>query len=128
MDEEREQEPGQQVVPGVADLDMQTLAAQLVAAAGDRGIELTGTDGLLTALTRQVLQSALEAEMTAHLGYDKHEVAGRDGGNSRNGSSKKTITSEVGRMTVVTETPPDGAREASAVVVAPQRRFRAPTR
>ena len=51
MDEEREQEPGQQVVPGVADLDMQTLAAQLVAAAGDRGIELTGTDGLLTALT-----------------------------------------------------------------------------
>ena len=104
MDEEREQEPGQQVVPGVADLDMQTLAAQLVAAAGDRGIELTGTDGLLTALTRQVLQSALEAEMTAHLGYDKHEVAGRDGGNSRNGSSKKAITSEVGRMTVVTET------------------------
>uniref|UniRef100_UPI0035CCEC3A transposase n=1 Tax=Janibacter hoylei TaxID=364298 RepID=UPI0035CCEC3A len=75
MDDEREQELGQEIVPGVADLEMQTLAAQLVAAAGDRGIELTGTDGLLTALTRQVLQSALEAEMTTHLGYDKLEVS-----------------------------------------------------
>ncbi len=115
MDEEREQEPGQQVVPGVADLDMQTLAAQLVAAAGDRGIELTGTDGLLTALTRQVLQSALEAEMTAHLGYDKHEVAGRDGGNSRNGSSKKTITSEVGRMTIDVPRDRDGTFDPQIV-------------
>jgi hypothetical protein len=43
--------------------DMARLAGQLVEAASERGIELTGADGLLTALTRQVLQSALEAEM-----------------------------------------------------------------
>lgn len=115
MDEEREQEPGRAIVPGVADLDMQTLAAQLVAAAGDRGIELTGTDGLLTALTRQVLQSALEAEMTAHLGYDKHEVAGRNGGNSRNGTSKKTVTSEIGRMTLDVPRDRDGTFEPQIV-------------
>jgi putative transposase len=46
---------------------MARLAAQLVEAASERGIELTGADGLLTALTPQVLESALEAEMAAHL-------------------------------------------------------------
>jgi putative transposase len=52
---------------------MARLAGQLVEAAAERGIELTGANGLLTALTRQVLQPALEAEMSAHLGYAKHD-------------------------------------------------------
>jgi hypothetical protein len=56
---------------------MARLAGQLVEAAAERGIELTGANGLLTALTRQVLQPALEAEMSAHLGYAKHDQ--RDG-------------------------------------------------
>jgi hypothetical protein len=47
--------------------DMTALAEELVASATERGIALTGADGLLTALTRQVLQSALEAELSAHL-------------------------------------------------------------
>ena len=46
--------------------DMTRLAEELVASATERGIALTGDGGLLTALTRQVLQSALEAEMAAH--------------------------------------------------------------
>lgn len=68
---------GRSVVPAVAGQDMANLAEQLVASAAERGIELTGEDGLLTALTKQVLQSALQAEMDHHLGYGKHEIAGR---------------------------------------------------
>src|SRR6266581_1430823 len=50
------------------------------------GLQLTGEGGLLPQLTKRVLESALEGEMTDHLGYEKHDRAGRDGGNSRNGS------------------------------------------
>ncbi|WP_460743750.1 transposase, partial [Mariniluteicoccus endophyticus] len=76
------------------------LAEQLVQAARVQGIELTGEGGLLTALTRQVLQSALEVEMAEHLGYDKHDPAGRNRGNSRNGTSCKTVTTEIGKVTL----------------------------
>lgn len=79
---------------------MGALAEQLVAAAGANGVALTGEGGLLSALTRQVLQSALEAEMSLHLGYDKHDPAGRNRGNSRSGSSPKTVTTEIGKVTV----------------------------
>ena len=53
------------------------VAEQLVAAARGQGIELTGPNGLLTGLTRQVLQSALEAELTEHLGYDPGDRVGK---------------------------------------------------
>ena len=49
---------------------MRGFAELLVAQAAGRGIALTGEGGLLTSLTRQVLQSALEVEMAQHLGYD----------------------------------------------------------
>jgi transposase-like protein len=79
---------------------LRSFAEQLVEQAAGRGIALTGEGGLLTSLTRQVLQSALEAELSAHLGYDKHDPAGRNGGNSRNGSTPKTVRTEVGELTV----------------------------
>jgi transposase-like protein len=88
---------------------MVRLAEELVASATDRGLALTGEGGLLTALTKQVLQSALEAEMAHHLGYDRHDPVGRGSGNSRNGSTPKTVTTEIGKMTV--EVPRD--REGS---------------
>jgi Transposase, Mutator family len=53
-------------------------------------VDLVGPNGLLNQLTKSVLETALEAEMGEHLGYDKHEVAGRTGGNSRNGTRAKT--------------------------------------
>lgn len=56
---------------------------QLVKAARERGDDLTGPDGLLKQLTKTVLETALDEEMTEHLGYGKHAVEGRDGGNSR---------------------------------------------
>ena len=66
-------------------------------------MHLTGEGGLLTALTRQVLQSALEVEMAQHLGYDKGDALGRGlagGVNVRNGSSAKTVRTEVGEVTI----------------------------
>ena len=63
----------------------QELARQLAERAQAEGLPLTGPGGLLTQVTKTVLESALEGEMDDHLGYDKHDPAGRDGGNSRNG-------------------------------------------
>ncbi len=80
--------------------DMVRIAQEMVASAGEHGIALTGEGGLLTAFTKQVLQSALEAEMAHHLGYDKHDPAGRGSGNSRNGTTAKTVHSEIGEFEV----------------------------
>jgi putative transposase len=63
---------------------------EMVKSATDRGVALTGPDGLLKLLTKTVLEAALDEEMIAHLGYEKHAVEGRDGGNSRNGVRAKT--------------------------------------
>jgi putative transposase len=72
------------------------LAAQLVAQARERGISLVGPDGLLQRLTRLVLEGALEGELTDHLGYQHRDPAGRNGGNSRNGTRAKTLLTEIG--------------------------------
>lgn len=67
-------------------------------------------DGLLKALTKTVLEAALQEEMTEHLGYDRHAAAGRGSGNSRNGSrNKKVITDACGQVEIavpVTATAP----------------------
>ena len=55
---------------------------EMVKSATDRGLALTGPDGLLKIMTKTVLETALDEEMTAHLGYEKHAAEGRDGGNS----------------------------------------------
>jgi len=60
---------------------MREWAEQLVARARAEGVELTGDDGLLTAMIRQVLQTGLEVELSDHLGYEPHDPAGRGSGN-----------------------------------------------
>jgi putative transposase len=75
---------------------MKEWAAELVARARAKGIDLTGEDGLLTAMVRQVLQTGLEVEMSEHLGYEAYDPAGRGSGNSRNGSYPKTVVTEIG--------------------------------
>jgi len=67
---------------------------EMVKSAKERGQEITGPDGLLKLLTKTVLETALEEEMTEHLGYDKHDPAGRNGSNSRNGTRAKTVISD----------------------------------
>ncbi|MEV6690962.1 IS256 family transposase [Micromonospora sp. NPDC051196] len=68
-------------------------------ARGD-GLKLTGEGGLLQQLTKRVLESALDGEITDHVGYDKHDPAGRGSGNTRNGSRTKTVLTDVGRVEV----------------------------
>ena len=60
------------------------------------GLKLTGRDGLLGQLAKVVIEGALEGEMDDHLGYARHDPAGRDGGNSRNGHRGKTVLTEAG--------------------------------
>ncbi len=72
------------------------LADQLLAKAEAEGVELLGPDGLLSQVTKAVLERALDEELTEHLGYEKHHPAGRGSGNSRNGTSSKTLLTEAG--------------------------------
>src|SRR5437016_10356056 len=76
------------------------LIDELVGRAQAEGLQLTGEGGLLQQLTKRVLESALEGEITDHLGYDKHDVEGRNSGNSRNGTRAKTVLTDVGPVEV----------------------------
>ncbi len=59
---------------------------------------LLGRDGLLSQVTKAVLERALAEEMTGHLGYEKHDPAGRRSGNSRNGSAPETVLTDIGAV------------------------------
>jgi len=67
--------------------------------------DLIGETGLLKQLTKALIERALDAELTQHLGYEKHDPAGYHSGNSRNGASAKTVQGEFGEITI--ETPRD---------------------
>jgi putative transposase len=60
--------------------------------------DLLGSNGLLKALSKALLERMLEGEMNHHLGYEKYASIGRNSGNSRNGKSKKTLKSELGEI------------------------------
>ncbi len=62
--------------------------------------DLIGENGLLKQLTKALVERAMKAEMTEHLGFEKHDPAGKNSGNSRNGSSKKTIKGEFGNIDI----------------------------
>lgn len=82
-------------VPAGAD-SRRAWAQALVDRARSEGVALTGEDGLLTSMVREVLQAGLDVEMSEHLGYEPYETAGRNSGNSRNGSYPKTVKTDVG--------------------------------
>jgi len=91
------------------------LARQLVERARSQGLDLTGPDGLLRRVTKLVLEGALEGELTDHLGYGKHEPAGKDGGNSRNGKRAKTVLTDVGPVQIEVPRDRDGSFEPRIV-------------
>jgi putative transposase len=62
--------------------------------------EIIGENGLLKQLTKALLERAMQAEMTGHLGYEKHDRSGNNTGNSRNGKSSKTLKGEFGRLPI----------------------------
>lgn len=73
---------------------------QLADRARAEGLQLTGEGGLLGRLTKLVTEAALEGEMDDHLGYSKHDPAGRNGENSRNGKRGKTVLTEAGPVEI----------------------------
>ena len=83
-------------------------AEELVRRAREQGLSLTGPDGLLKQLTKTVLETALNQEMTEHLGHEKHGVVSSQTGNVRNGTRPKTVLTE-GSGQVGIEVPRDRA-------------------
>jgi transposase-like protein len=82
-------------------VDQQELAQQLLDQAKEQGIDLVGPDGLLNRLTKNVLKTALEAEMDKHLGYEEsRSVRARGSGNSRNCTRTKTVLTEFGPVAI----------------------------
>lgn len=80
----------------LGDVDIQGLIDK--ARAG--GLSLAGPGGLLSRITKTVLESALTAELDEHLGYEKGDPAGRGVGNQRNGRSQKTVHTDVGSVRI----------------------------
>jgi putative transposase len=101
--------------PVQADLLDERLVGKLVEQARASGLQLSGEGGLLQRLTKLVIESALEGEITDHLGYDKHDPAGKNGANSRNGVRSKTVLTEVGPVEVVVPRDRDGSFEPQLV-------------
>ncbi|MEV4562115.1 IS256 family transposase [Kitasatospora sp. NPDC049285] len=91
------------------------LIGQLVDRARASGLQLTGAGGLLQQLTKKLLESALEGEMTDHLGYEKHDPAGAGSGNSRNGTRSKTVLTEVGPVEIDVPRDREGSFEPQLV-------------
>lgn len=77
--------------------------------------DLFGPEGLLKALSKRLLERMLEGELTDHLGYEKHALSGWGSGNSRNGSSRKTLKSEQGELTLAV--PRDRAGSFAPLIV-----------
>jgi putative transposase len=79
------------------------------------GLRLTGEGSMLGELVKAVLERALEAELTAHLGYDRHASDGYNSGNSRNGAIRKTVQTGVGPVALAV--PRDRAGTFTPVLV-----------
>lgn len=73
---------------------------QMMSTASERGVALTGEGGFLPELIKAVLERGMKAELTDHLGYEKNDPLGRGSGNSRNGTTPRTVHTEVGPVQV----------------------------
>src|SRR4051795_8193214 len=83
------------------------LIDKLLADHGHRPQDIAGENGLLKQLTKALLERAMQAELSDHLGYEKHDPAGYKTGNSRNGKTKKKLKGDFGEIQI--ETPRDRA-------------------
>jgi len=106
--------------PAPAKVDPE-LVERLMADAGD-GVELLGPDGLLSEMTKAVLERALQTELTDHLGYEPHREPPGGVGNTRNGSTAKTLATEQGPVRIETPRDRKGSFEPQLVRKG-QRRF-----
>ena len=104
-----------------AKIGTEELAAELLARAEGDAVRLVGPGGLLADLTRRVLEAALEAEMTEHVGYEPYDPAGHHSGNSRNGTRTKTVITDIGPVSIDVPRDRDGTFEP---VMVPKRKRR----
>ena len=81
----------------------------------DNPEDLFGKDGLLKELTARLVERVLEAELTDHLGYEKHNPAGRNSGNNRNGHGTKTIKGDQGQLEIKVPRDRNGSFEPKLV-------------
>ena len=77
--------------------------------------DLLGPDGIFKALKKRMIEKALGAELSDHLGYEKSDPAGRGSGNNRNGVSKKTVKSEDGAVEIAVPRDRNGSFEPQLV-------------
>ena len=89
----------------------------------DKPKDILGANGLLASLQKSILERILDAELTAHLGYDKHEAAGRGRGNKRNGHGTKRVLTGQGALEVAVPRDRNGSFEPRFVA---QRQTRLP--
>ena len=92
------------------------IAEELVRRAREQGVSLTGPDGLLKQLTKTVLETALNQELTEHLGHEKHGRPDPGSGNIRNGTRAKTVLTEgTGQVPIEVPRDRDGTFEPQIV-------------
>jgi putative transposase len=99
----------------VDELAADGLLDRLMVQVGEGGLALTGEGGFLPEMIRAVLERGLQAELTDHLGYEKGDPAGRGSANSRNGSTAKTLRTEVGDVALATPRDRKGSFEPRLV-------------
>ena len=100
----------------------ETAAKELVRLARDQGLSLTGPDGLLKQFTKTVLETALNEEMTEHLGHEKHQAdPERESANVRNGTRPKTVLTEATGQVMI-EVPRDRDGTFQPVIVKKRQR------
>jgi putative transposase len=68
--------------------------------AGKTAEEIAGPNGVLKQLTKALIERAMGAELTHHLGYEKHAPEGRGSGNNRNGASRKKVQGDFGAVEI----------------------------
>ncbi len=91
------------------------LAEELVARARSEGVQLSGPGGLLTGITKMVLETALQTELADHLGCDKGDPAGTGSPNMRNGYSAKTVHTDAGPVRIAVPRDRAGSFEPQVV-------------
>jgi len=112
---------GNQDMAGLSAADEQLLR-ELTGRARAGGLKLAGEGGLLGQLTKMVIEGALEGELDDHLGYERHDPAGRNSGNSRNGHRAKTVITDTGPVEISVPRDRDSSFEPK-IVAKRQRRL-----
>ena len=113
---------GQSSEPAELSAADELLLRELTERARSGGLKLSGEGGLLGRLTKMVVEGALEGEMDDHLGYGKHDPAGRNGSNSRNGYRAKTVLTDTGPVEITVPRDRDSSFEPK-IVAKRQRRL-----